>query len=169
MRRQLVGLLIGAALCSNACTTWQYSGQIDARTSDGRDVKALAHWQKTHRALWFDTVSGAVRVQTQCSLNTLVYSEREDGIVLALTPELELAEGVDPQSRHCGRVLDAERIGDLDTGELRVEVRCVAAIDEFSAVPGRKPFIAARAEPWVFTIERTESPRAPKVAACTEP
>ena len=168
MLRSLMPLIASASLLTG-CVTYQYSGEIDATNSDGKDVKALAQWQKTERKLWFDTASGAVRIQTQCSLNTLVYNEREDGIVLQRTPELEPAAGGDLQLEHCGRVVDARRIEDLTTGEVRIEVRCVAVIDDFTANPEHKSFLAARDEPYVFTIERVESMKAPKVAACTEP
>jgi hypothetical protein len=162
-RRVPFGLVLGLVLIlATACTTYQYQGGIDSTNSDGREVKALAHWQRTERLLWFDTVSGAVRVQTQCSANTLVFNEGPDGIVLSRTPELE---GTTPD---CGRVLDAKRIQDLDTGEVRIQVRCVAAVDDFTANPERASFIAARTDPYVFTIERVEGGRAPKVAACSE-
>ncbi len=92
MKRSPVALLVAAASLLTGCVTYQYYGEIDARNSDGREVKALAHWQKTERRLWFDTASGAVRVQTQCSLNTLVYNERDPWLPDMLICRSELAE-----------------------------------------------------------------------------
>ena len=150
----------------SSCTTYQYHGRINATNSTGENAQALAYWQATHRTLWYDTYAGAIRVRTQCSPRTLVFNEREDGIVALWEPGLVKEDGSGGKGTICGRVIGAKRIQDLETGPLRVEVSCKAEVDEFSAASTQAAFLAPQATPYTFQISREEGKKAPQVARC---
>jgi hypothetical protein len=163
--KKALGLVV-VLLITASCTTYQYHARLDVKNSVDRDVEALAYWQVTNRKLWFDTYAGAVRVKTQCSHRTLVFSEREEGIVFHWKPGLVKEDGSGDEETICGRVLGADRIKDLNGGSLKIEILCQAEIDEFSASAESAPFIAPRPTPYVFNISREKGEKPPNVAEC---
>lgn len=150
----------------SSCTTYQYHGRINAKNSTGENAQVLAYWQATHRTLWYDTYAGAVRVKTQCSPRTLVFNEREDGIVALWEPGLAKEDGSGGRGTICGRVIGAKRIQDLETGPLQIEVLCKAEGDEFDVTSVDSSFIASQATPYTFQISREKGKDAPQVARC---
>ena len=163
MHRTIAVVLI--ALAVQGCTTYYYFGRINGQNSAGREVEALAYWQATERKLWYDTVSGAVRVKTACSLRTVTLNERDEGIVFLWEPGVVEPGGGGGPGTICGRIVGAEHMKDLGQGRLRIEILCEADVDDFTADPDRAVFIAPRpGNPYVFEIRKEELDTAPDVA-----
>ena len=126
---------LGIALCFlwlSGCAHYWYVGRMNALDSGGKERDVLVYWNRTERALWFDTVAGAVRVKTQCG-STIVFEEKEDGVIFRARPS-DQAVGAQPipLGGVCGRIVDARRIGDLTAGELHLDVQCQPRITAFS-------------------------------------
>ena len=114
--------LILLILVTSSCTTYRYSGRLAAKNSVGEDVQALAYWQRTHRPIWFDTYSGAVRLKTQCGPRTLVLSEREEGIIALWEPGLVKEDGGGEPGTVCGRVVGAKKSRTWKPGHFRLRL-----------------------------------------------
>jgi len=69
--KALAVALVLAAL--SGCAQVAYFGRLEAQDSADTPREVVVYWTKTERMLWFDTVSGGVRVLTECSANTLDY------------------------------------------------------------------------------------------------
>lgn len=146
------GSLVLLAVLLSGCTTYVFQGTIEAPDSSGTERQHLVYWSKTERPAGFDTVSGGIRVLTECSTNTMVFAEREDAIVFRRRPN-DRGVGTDvPLGGPCGQVLDAERIRDLDEGVLRLTVHCEPVGDEFSV--GNQAYLQAQEQPYRFPISR---------------
>ena len=61
-----------------------------------------------------------------------------------------------------------EKIQDLETGPLQIEIACLAEVDEFSVASTQAAFLAAQATPYTFQISREEGKNAPQVAGCVQ-
>ena len=161
-------IIVLAAL--QGCAQYTYFGRMEAPDSANQKREIVVYWTKTERTLWFDTVSGGVRLLTECSTNTVDYEEKPEGIVFLRRPEDV------PVGRHiavnapCGSVLGATHIEALDTGALELTIHCRPDTSNEFAVTALLNYLQAREAPYQFHIERAKSDEipggAPKPRAC---
>ncbi len=124
----LLSLLLGLALAAAGCAQHHYYARM--ANADGGGHEALAYWSVTERALWFDESSETVRVKLQCG-KTVPFQEREGGVFVLYDPALWMSPREIGGQDYCGRVLDAEVLGDIAVGErLSVEIWCQPALDD---------------------------------------
>ncbi len=156
MGATLRGSLLVVLMLSGCAHHYVYSGTLDAPDSLGNPSRHLIYWDKTTRPLWFDTQEGSVRI-LPCfpfSLNTLNYDEQPTGIIFrARDRDKQVLERA--QDKHvCGRVLNANRIVDLQDGYLNVTVSCQDAPQDDLDAP--QPYMKAREQPYTFPVTRRE-------------
>ena len=100
-----------------------------------------------------------MRLLPQCSLNTVAYDERPDGIVFRARPtDKRVIVEAEPRMREtiCGKVLGANQIKDLAEGTVGVTVWCEDAPQDDLDRP--KPYLKAREFPCEFIVSRREVP-----------
>ena len=166
--KALAVALVLAAL--SGCAQVAYFGRLEAQDSADTPREVVVYWTKTERMLWFDTVSGGVRVLTECSTNTLDYEEKPQGIVFLRRPgDVPVGRAI-ALGEPCGRVLGAARVQDLATGALELTVNCRPDASNEFAVSSVVNYPQAREAPYRFTIEKAPAKEvpggAPKPRAC---
>jgi hypothetical protein len=152
-------LMVAMMLLSGCAHNYVYSGALEAEDSKGKMRQHVLYWNQTERPLWFDTAEGSVRLLPQCSLNTVAYDERPNGIVFRARPTDKRVIGeAEPRTREsiCGNVLGANRITDLPEGTVGVTVWCEDAPQDDLDRP--KPYLKARELPYEFIVSRREVP-----------
>lgn len=152
------------------CAQYTYFGRMEAQDSANQEREIVVYWTKTERAVWFDTVSGGVRVLTECSTNAIDYEEKPEGIVFLRRP------GDVPVGREialnapCGSVLGATRVEALGTGPLELTMHCRPDTSNEFAIAPVVSYLQAREAPYRFRIERARSDEipggAPKPRVC---
>ena len=152
------------------CAQYTYFGRMEAQDSASREREIVVYWTKTERMLWFDTVSGGVRVLTECSTNAIDYEEKPEGIVFLRRP------GDVPVGREialnapCGSVLGATRVEALGTGTLDLTMHCRPDTSNEFAITALVNYVQAREAPYRFRIVKAKSDEipggAPKPRVC---
>jgi len=167
MRALAIALALAAL---SGCAQYTYFGRIEAQDSADKPRELVVYWNRTERKLWFDTVSGGVRVLTECSTNVLDYEEKPQGIVFLRGPNDVPVGHAIALGEPCGRVLGAQRVEELATGPLELTVNCRPDASNEFAITALVNYPKARETPYRFTIEKTltkEVPGgAPKPRAC---
>ncbi len=148
MKKILPLLLI---LVFSGCTQYIYQGQIRARDSLGKQRDHVIYWNKTQRAIWFDSAAGSLTLLSECSNNTVQYDEQEEGIIFRKRPNDTPQKSY--KAKDCGKVIGAKHIKDIEEGNLKLTVRCEPEIDEFT-VGGADSYLNAREEPYTFPITK---------------
>lgn len=157
--RALALALALAAL--SGCAQYTYFGRLEAQDSADKPREVVVYWTRTERKLWFDTVAGGVRVLTECSTNTLDYEEKPQGIVFLRRPgDVPVGHAI-ALGEPCGRVLGAQRIEDLATGELNLTVNCRPDTSNEFAVTAVVNYLQAREAPYRFLIEKAPTDEVP--------
>lgn len=176
MTQALRVLLLATLLLLSGCAHhYVYSGTLEAEDSTGMLRKHLLFWNKTERPLWVDTAEGSVRILPQCSLNTLAYDERPNGIVFRARPSDKKVIGeVEPkiEERICGKVVSENQVKNLSEGKVEVTVFCEDAPQDDLDRP--KPYLKAQEQPYQFTVSKHEVPsftegNTPKRPTCEAP
>jgi hypothetical protein len=137
------------------CTTYVYYGGIEAEDSSGEMRNHLLYWTKTERMLWFDECSEIIRLLTECSNETVIFKETEDGIVFPSNPYYKKviyhADMLEPY----GKILDVKKVSELTEDKLRLVIYCEYDSTEFTT--GNHHILKAKEEPYEFDIMRKKS------------
>lgn len=138
----------------SSCSTYVYYGKIKALDSKGKDRHHLIYWTKTERTLWFDEVSGSIRLLTECSNRTVNFDETEDGIFFRCTPQDEGVGREVALNGPCGEVLNYKKVKNIPEGNLELKIYCQALTDDFSV--GMQEYLMAGDSVYVFQVVKTE-------------
>ena len=178
MRTRTVTTLCFIWFGLQGCASTLYQGEIVAPSSSGEDRRAILYWSKT-RAFPWKAKAGPAVLLNECG-TPVTFVERPEGIVFLGTPGQDQPVDGSPagQEFRCGRIVGGERFVDLGEGPLDLTITCHPVEDDegFGAIPGATGYLAARTEPYRFTIsgERSWSllgatPPAPAPPACLSP
>lgn len=160
-----VALLLGLALLGGCASSYVYSGTFDARDSFGNDRQFQVYWRKTEYAFLYGVANDPITLRTECSLNTVLFEDSDDGIVFRRRPTDQPA--IDPPSGGdgpiCGRVIGVDRIKDIPDGAeaLSIETWCRPASNR-----PLRAYIQAREDPCVVDISRVETDEYPQPPDC---
>ena len=168
MKRAAHVAIVLSALLAAGCTSYLHVGRIEAEDSSGAHREVLLYWNSTERRIWFDETSGTAWMKTQCSLRTVTFVQREDGVYFFATPEDAPLEGNSQPGMVCGRVLNVRSLEDIQSGPLQVTIICKPKMDSEGFTLPRNAYLKARSEPYTFPIEKREGELkdAPQVARC---
>ena len=137
------------------CTTYVYYGGIESEDSSGEMRNHLIYWTKSDRMLWFGECSEVIRLLTECSYETVVFKETEDGIIFPPDPNYKKVIYQEDASKPYGQVLDVSKVSELTEGTLRLVIYCEYDSTEFTV--GNHHTLKAREEPYEFDIIRKRS------------
>ena len=152
-RKTLLILLIIFAVCG--CAQYTYFGSIEEQDSDGNMRTNLVYWTKTERKLWFDESSGSIKLLTECSLSTVNFDEKENGIIFYNTGGNEGVSHPVNINEPCGEILDVKKINKLTEGTLRLKIYCKNVDEEFTE--GNHAYLKAKDGVYEFQIIRGKS------------
>lgn len=168
MFRKMIIILLVVIL--SGCTQYTYFGQIEAEDSEGNLRNHLIYWTKTERLLWYDEISGAAWLLTECSLNTVAFSETENGIFFRCTPNDSIVIEVGNLRNMCGEILNANRFTELSEGNIEFKIYSTFMRDDFTA--GNHSYLKASQDKYNIIIKREESSEfkdgAPRRPECRE-
>lgn len=153
MYRKMIMILLVVIL--SGCTRYTYYGQIEAEDSDGNLRNHLIYWTKTERILWYDEISGAAWLLTECSLRTVVFDETENGIFFRCTPNDSVVIEDGNMWNMCGEILNADRFAELSDGDMEVKIYSTFLGDDFTI--GNHSYLKASQNKYDFIIKREES------------
>ncbi len=148
------GIAILLFLVVSSCTRYVYYGELESPDSSGKVRRHLVYWTRTERPLWFDEVSGSIRILTECSNRTVNFDETGEGIVFRRTPGDSGLDTTVALNESCGRILKYQRIKDIPEGDLKLELHCMPLTDEFSI--SNHKYLMARDSSYTVRIVRKE-------------
>lgn len=159
MRTRAVTIVL-ATLLLQGCTSYIYSGSARYADDTGAERCYGVQWSLTEYAWIYKTQNDSIDLRLAGGSDVIHYAEtKDDGIVGRAEADETVTEafaGLDDPGV-CGRVLDAEKIRDVQPGPgaLKLTFRCAIERGDFTVGPRLYP--AARPEPYIFDIERRET------------
>ena len=157
-----------AATLLAGCTTYHYSGRVEASDSSGNMREFLLYWRKTEYAFIYGVNEGPVSLITQCSLNNVLFEEREGGIVFRHRPDEDRFVNGPRHAANdtiCGLVEGARNIENLNAGAGAVTIRIWCRPESNRSI---RAYLMPRDEPYVFDIVREKTDEAPKKPDCPQ-
>lgn len=164
MRYSTLATLLVMTLLSG-CTSYVYSGSFDAQDSFGNDREFQVYWRKTEYLLLYGVANDPISLRTECSLNTVLFEDSEDGIVFrkregdnpAVPPPPRAGEEV------CGLVPGADQVTDIEDGTaaLSLQVWCRPVSNS-----RLRTYLQASEDPYVVDISRAETDTVPDPPTC---
>lgn len=164
MRMVAIILLAGLNLLAG-CSSYVYSGTFEALDSFGNDREFQVYWQRTDYAFVYGVANGPVSLRTECSLNTVLFEDSDDGVVFRRR-ENDQAMSVRPPGESdalCGRVIGVDEISDIEDGAGTLEL--ASWCRPMSNRPARA-YLQGRDDPYIVDITRVKSDEVPEPPTC---
>jgi hypothetical protein len=156
MKHKWLLLLVLGLMITGCGTQYVYHGRISAECSDGEVRDHLIYWRGTDRTLWFDTADGSIHLISRCVMNAVAFDESEEGILFYARPQDAGDFTSITPKEPCGRILNADKVGDLSTGPLQLEIWCHHEGD-FDAPGVIKAYLKASETPYEFVIMKDKA------------
>ena len=146
MLRKYAIFIILILLLSGCAKTYYYTAEIEALNSSGEQKQFVLWWEKTEGRFIYDRGPERAAILTECSSKNLAFENISGlGIIYRKKPTDRGVTRDVNNYEACGKITSAERLEDLSTGVVYVEIYCR---------PSRGDYLKAKDGFYVFEVQR---------------